>query len=268
MSMIASPARDTAASAAATNDCPTGSRRNSAVWLRNTRRATSMMHSVPPVRVDDNADDNLTPAAPCEAGSRRRSSSGWTACAFLRVKRSQVCILSSRRLQKARVGLQVIPSSGFLHGDDHAADRLCGFVNDLWIICGHRAGSQGHLAPRHDTLRLYPARVLIKVVEVAGPNSLVTRLWSCGEALRQRRSQSFFHQIGNCSPTIAVAPRNRAGSVEDSATSMEQLPEPVMARSSLHVGRWPRSPSVHREARSVPPPQCARSGCSAPPAPP
>jgi hypothetical protein len=57
-------------------------------------------------------------------------------------------------------------------------------------------------------------------------------------------------------------------SVDESATSTEQLPDLVMARLPLRVGRWRRIPSARRDARSVPPPQCARSECSAPPAPP
>ena len=42
MSAIASRARATAASAAATNDRPRGNSRNSEVWLRNTRRGPAM----------------------------------------------------------------------------------------------------------------------------------------------------------------------------------------------------------------------------------
>jgi hypothetical protein len=45
--LMAFPARDTAASAASTNDRRTGIRRNSEVWLKNTRRATTMTDIIP-----------------------------------------------------------------------------------------------------------------------------------------------------------------------------------------------------------------------------
>jgi hypothetical protein len=47
MSATASPARDTAASAAATNDRPAGNSRNSEVWLRNTRRGPATITRYP-----------------------------------------------------------------------------------------------------------------------------------------------------------------------------------------------------------------------------
>jgi hypothetical protein len=46
MSQIASPALATARSAAATNDPPTGNRRNSDVWLTNTRRGCDTTPSI------------------------------------------------------------------------------------------------------------------------------------------------------------------------------------------------------------------------------
>ena len=49
MSATASPARDTASFAAATNDRCAGRRANSEVWLRNTFRAADMTHSIPTV---------------------------------------------------------------------------------------------------------------------------------------------------------------------------------------------------------------------------
>ena len=48
MSPIASPARVTAASAAATNDRPAGNSRNSEVWLKNTRRGPVMTQRYAP----------------------------------------------------------------------------------------------------------------------------------------------------------------------------------------------------------------------------
>jgi len=49
MSVTASPARITASCAAATNDRPTGNRRNSDVWDRNTRRGSGSLGITPSI---------------------------------------------------------------------------------------------------------------------------------------------------------------------------------------------------------------------------
>jgi hypothetical protein len=59
MSVTASPVRATADSAAATNERPTGYRRNSEVWDKNTRRDGSSLditHSIPALTQRENTN--------------------------------------------------------------------------------------------------------------------------------------------------------------------------------------------------------------------
>jgi hypothetical protein len=54
MSATTPPARDTARSAAATNDRPAGYRRNSEVWLKNTRNGPSINRHATAIRQSGN----------------------------------------------------------------------------------------------------------------------------------------------------------------------------------------------------------------------
>src|SRR6478735_3858272 len=70
MSVTASPARDTARSAASTKDPPLGSRRSSEVWLKKIRRGCPTPHSMPPTSTDGR--QAISRAEPGQLTGRRR----------------------------------------------------------------------------------------------------------------------------------------------------------------------------------------------------
>ena len=84
-------ARITADSAASTNDRPTGNRRSSDVWLKNTRLGDAIAHSVPVTRRDDDRSLGRRVSTP-----RRRPQGRLTASLRDAMPRSYTAFVSRR----------------------------------------------------------------------------------------------------------------------------------------------------------------------------